>query len=119
LQARNAHFKSTIEQGKAMVEVEVEGKGVYTVELKGERLHIRSGRASIPLLSWRVPLDLLKDVLLGKERILYALLDKRCRLSFDTPNFTHWNGTTALKVILSACEMVKRSPEMRRLVEEL
>jgi hypothetical protein len=58
-------------------------------------------------------------MLLGKERIVYALLDKECTLSFDSPHFTHWNGTTALAVILAAQEMVKKDPGMKKMVEDL
>jgi len=119
IRARTAHIKSTLKEGKPLVEVEVEARGVLTVEQKGGTFQIGRDKASHPLLSWRVPLSLFKEVLLGKERILYALLDKRCGLSFDTPHFSHWNGVTALEIILLACEMVKKSPEMRRLAEEL
>ena len=119
IQERTAHFKSTLAEEKALVELEVEGNSILTVERKGRKFEIRRDKASLPLLSWRVPLSLFKEVLLGKERILYALLDKRCKLSFDTPNFSHWNGVTALEIILSACEMVKKSPEMRKIAEEM
>jgi hypothetical protein len=119
LRERTAHFKSTLAEEKALVELEVEGNSILTVERKGQKFQIREGKASMPLLSWRVPLSIFKEVLLGKERILYALMDKGCRLSFDTPHFTHWNGVTALEIILSACEMVKRSPEMKKIAEEL
>ncbi|HUT84791.1 MAG TPA: hypothetical protein VMX95_09085 [Thermodesulfobacteriota bacterium] len=119
LRERTAHFKSTLEEGKAVVMVEVEGRGVFSVELKEKGFQIRSGKAALPLLGWKVPLSLFKEALLGKERILYALMDKGCRLSFDTPHFTHWDGITALEIILLACEMVKKSPEMRKIAEEM
>jgi hypothetical protein len=119
LEERTAHFKSTLEKGQTIVELEVEGKGVFSVELKEKGFQIRTGKAALPLLGWKVPLSLFKEALLGKERILYALLDTRCRLSFDTPHFTHWDGITALEIILLACEMVKKSPEMRKIAEEM
>jgi len=58
-------------------------------------------------------------MLLGYERIVYALLDNECTLSFDTPHFTHWDGITALAVILTAQEMVKKDLAVKKLVEEL
>jgi hypothetical protein len=119
LQERTAHFKSTLEKEQTIVEVEVEGRGVFSVELKEKGFQIRKGKAALPLLGWKVPLFLFKEALLGKERILYALLDTRCRLFFDTPHFTHWDGITALEIILLACEMVKKSPEMRKIAEEI
>ena len=119
LKKRNNNYKSTISEGEAIVEVEVEGRGLLTVELVGERLKVRPDKAAHAILSWSVPLPLFKEVLLGSEKLLFALVDGRCKLSFHTPRFTHWNGTTALAVILAAQEMVKRSPEARSLLEAL
>ena len=116
---RIEHVNSAIEEGRAVAEVDIKDRGVFTVELKGNKFHLRSGRGSKPLLSWVVPATLFREMLLGKERILYAMLDKECTLSFDTPHFTHWDGITALAVILAAQEMVKNVPEAKKLAEEM
>jgi hypothetical protein len=117
LNKRNKHLQSTITDGRAVVELCVQGKAVFTVSLKGGHFQLRSGKADSPLLSWSVPIALFKEVLLGKERILYALLDRTCTLTFDSPAFTHWNGITALGVILAAQEMVRNNAALKRLVE--
>jgi hypothetical protein len=119
LKKRIKHIRSTIDEGRAVVEVDVKSRGVFTIELKEKRFILRKGKAVQPLLSWSVPASLFKEMLLGKERILYAILDKGCTLSFDTPHFTHWDGTTALAVVLAAQEMVKRVPEVKKMVEEI
>jgi hypothetical protein len=119
LAKRNSHVKCSLKEGKAIVEVDIEDKGVFSVILKGGKFNVSSGKAATPLLSWKIPTRLFKDVLLGKERILYAMLDESCKLSFDTPNFTHWDGATAVEVMVRAQEMVKESPEIRKMVEEL
>jgi len=119
MRRRIEHIKSSIEDGKALVELTIQGKEPFTVELKERRFRIRSGPARVPLLSWSVPMNLLKQVLLGKAKILYTLRDPACTLSFDTPNFTHWNGITALAVILMAQELVKKDPVMKQLVENI
>ena len=119
LKRRNEHIQSSIEEGKAVVEIDIRGRGVFTIILKEKRFYLREGKITQPLLSLSVPLSLFKEMLVGKERILYALLDKECALSFDTPHFTHWNGTTALAVILAAQEVVKKVPKVKKMVEEL
>ncbi len=119
LNKRNEHIQSTIKEGKDVVELDIKERGVLTVELKEKGFQLKKDKAEKPLLSWSVPATLFKEVLLGKERIIYALLDKECTLSFDSPHFTHWNGTTALAVILAAQEMVKKDPGMKKMVEDL
>ena len=118
LQRRNAHIKSTIKDGKDLVELDIQGTdaGTFTIQVKGKKFLVRTGAATVPLLTWSVPLALFKDVLLGKVKILYTMLDPSCTLTFDSPNFTHWNGITALAVILMAQEMVKKNPELKQMV---
>jgi len=119
LKKRNDHIKSTIADGKDVFELEVKDIGTFTVKLKDKNFHLRTGKAEQPLISWRVPLWLYKKVLLGEERIAFAMLDEASTVSFDTPNFIHWNGATALGVILMTREMVKRDPEIKKLAESM
>jgi hypothetical protein len=119
LKRRIEHIQSSIKEGRAVVEVNIKERGVFTISLEEKKFHLKPRKASKPLLSWKVPLPLFKEVLLGNERIAYALLDKGCMLSFDTPHFTHWDGITALSVILTAQEMVKKDPGIKKVVEEL
>jgi hypothetical protein len=119
LARRIDHIKSTIEEGKAVIEIEIDGRGIFTMVLEEKKFRLTSGKSTTPLLRWRVPLTLFKEVLLGKEKILYALLDKVGALSFDTPHFTHWNGATALATILIAQEMVKKDHETRKILENI
>jgi len=113
------HIQSVLEEGREVLEVGIEKKGVFTISLEEKKFYLKSRKASKPLLSWKVPLPLFKQMLLGYERIVYALLDNECTLSFDTPHFTHWDGITALAVILTAQEMVKKDLAVKKLVEEL
>ena len=119
LKRRIEHIQSALEEGREVLEVGIEKKGVFTISLEEKKFYLKSRKASKPLLSWKVPLPLFKQMLLGYERIVYALLDNECTLSFDTPHFTHWDGITALAVILTAQEMVKKDLAVKKLVEEL
>lgn len=117
LQKLITHHKSSIADGQALLELNVKDRGVFSVSLQGKKFQIKPGRAGKPLLSWDVPLALFKAMVFGNERILYVLMDQACTLAFDTPNFTHWNGTTVLAVILMAREMVKSNPACKKLAE--
>lgn len=117
LQERLAHLKADLKE-RALFEIEIGEKGIFTVKQKEGTLQIVKEKALSPLIRWVVPLSLFKEVLLSRERILYALLDKRCKLYFAAHCFTHTNGITSLMILLLACEMVKKSPAMQALVQE-
>ncbi|MBW2183413.1 MAG: hypothetical protein JRF49_06070 [Deltaproteobacteria bacterium] len=57
--------------------------------------------------------------MLGKQRLIYGLLDSRGILSFDTPSFTHWNGATIIEMLFLASEMSVKNSEVSKLVEVL
>ena len=88
---RIEHVNSAIEEGRAVAEVDIKDRAVYTIELKGGKFHLRPGRGSKPLLSWVVPATLFREMLLGKE-VFSALLktedyaDWRCpQVADDSP----------------------------------
>jgi hypothetical protein len=118
LEERNKSIYSTLE-GRTAVQLEVEGKPSYVVDIEDGRFKVHQGTATIPLLSWKLPVSLFKDVMLGKHRLIYSLLDPRGTLSFDTPNFTHWNGATIIELLFLSCEMGIKNPEVSKLVEGL
>jgi hypothetical protein len=118
LAERNKSIYSSVE-GKIAIQVEVEGQPSYTVEIKDGKFKIQKGSDKKPLLTWRLPVGLFKDVMLGKQRLIYALLDPRGTLSFDTPNFSHWNGATIIEMLFLASEMGQKEAHISELVEGL
>ena len=118
LAERNKSIYSSVE-GRTAIQIEVEGQSSYTVEIEKGKFKIQKGSEKKPLLTWKLPVVLFKDVMLGEQRLIYALLDPRGTLSFDTPNFSHWNGATIIEMLFLACEMVQRESRIVKLVEGL
>jgi len=118
LKERNKSFYSTVE-GMTAVQLEVEKQPAYVIDVKGGSFAVHAGSAVSSLLRWRLSLDLFKDVMLGKYRLVYGLLDPRGELSFDTSNFTHWNGATVIEVLFLAQDMTVRDGDLSRLVKGL
>ena len=116
LAERNKSIYSSVE-GRTAIQIEVEGQSSYTVEIKKGKFKVQKGSAAGPLLTWKLPLALLKDVMLGKQRLIYGLLDPRGTLVFDTPNFTHWNGATIIEMLFLACEMGKKEADISQLIK--
>ena len=118
LQERNKSPYSTIE-GRTAVQLEIGKFSPYMVDVKDGRFSVKKGTAKQPLLCWMIPTAAFKDLLLGKHQLMYSILDPQGELSFDTPNFTHWNGATIIEVLFLAHEMTVKSPKIFKLVEEL
>ena len=118
LEERNKSIYSSME-GRTAIQLEVEGQPSYIVDVNGGKFKVHQGSAASPLISWNLPVSLFKDVMLGKQRLIYGLLDSRGTLSFDTPSFTHWNGATIIEMLFLASEMCVKSSEVSKLVEGL
>jgi hypothetical protein len=118
LEERNKSIYSSLE-GKTTVQLEIEGMPPYVVEVSNGKFTVHQGSAARPLLKWRLPISLLKEVMCGEHRLIYSILDPRGMLSFDTPNFTHWNGATIIEMLYLACEMAAKNSEISQLVKEL
>ena len=118
LEERNKSIYSDLE-GRAAIKLELEGQPSYIVGVNSGKFKVRQGSSKSPLLNWKLPVSLFKDVMLGKHRLIYSLLDSRGTLSFDTPHFTHWNGATIIEMLYLACEMSAKSSKISKLVEVL
>jgi hypothetical protein len=118
LAERNKSIYSSLE-GRTAISLEVEGQNPYRVDVRGGTFTVQRGSAERPLLTWKLPLALLKEVMLGKQRLIYGLLDPRGTLAFDTPNFTHWNGATIIEILFLACEMGEKDAHISQLIKGL
>ena len=118
LEERSKSIYSDLE-GRTAIQLELEGQPAYIVDINDGKFKVHQGTATSPLICWKLPVSLFKDVMLGKQRLIYGLLDSRGNLSFDTPSFTHWNGATIIEMLFLASEMCVKSSEVSKLVEEL
>lgn len=118
LAERNKSPYSTLE-GKTAVQLEVENSAVYNVAVKTGQFKVSRGKAKSPLLCWKVPGKVFKDVLMGEHKLMYSILDPAGSLQFDTPHFTHWNGATIIEMLFLAHEMTVKNPKIFKLVQEL
>lgn len=118
LAERAKSMYSTLE-GKTALQLEIEGLPAYAVSAADCRFTIKRGSFPGALLTWKLPLPLFKDVMLGRHRLIYSLLDPRGTLTFDTLNFTHWNGATVIEILYLACEMMQKNTALAQLVEGL
>lgn len=115
---RNKSPYSTIE-GRTAVQLEVAKQAPYIVDVRDSKFKVGKGTVEKPLLCWKVPQKIFRDVMLGKHRLIFSILDPQGDLFFDTPNFTHWNGATVIEILFLAHEMTLKKPGIKKLVEGL
>lgn len=107
-------------EGRELIEMSIpEVSATYSVELKEGKLRIREGKAKKAILSLEIPLDLFKKMMLTEERVAWIALDERCRLNFDTPSWTYYEGLTIMEILICAQELVDKDSEIAELVRQL
>lgn len=107
-------------EGRDLIEISIpEAAATYIVELKKGKLGIKEGKAKKAMLSLQIPIDLLKKLLLSEERVAWTVLDERCKLSFDTPSWTYYEGLTIMEIFVCAQELVEKDSAMAELVKQL
>ncbi|MEM1891486.1 MAG: hypothetical protein QW105_01125 [Nitrososphaerota archaeon] len=111
-------YPKTILLGKELVTLKIKGVAALTVKLTEDGVfdvEAREGHA--PILSVEMPPELFKRMVLGKERVIYALAHPDNIVSFkDGIAFSDW--ITIFEVIGMLQELVESDPEMWRLIEE-
>lgn len=111
-------YKSSILDGKELVELSVPGEFTYTVELKEGKFSVVEKRAKEACLSVEMPLSLLKEMILSRHHVVWALTDGRNKI-------THMSGislsdwATIFEIFVTAQELVERELKLREIVEAL
>ncbi|MEM4576069.1 MAG: hypothetical protein QW701_01255 [Candidatus Nezhaarchaeales archaeon] len=111
-------YPKTILLGKELVTFKIKGVVTFTVRLAENGVfdvEVREGRD--PILSVEMTPELFKKMVLGKERVIYALAHPDNVVSFkDGIAFSDW--ITIFEVIGILQELVESDPEMWRFIEE-
>ncbi|MDI9619216.1 MAG: hypothetical protein QFX33_00120 [Candidatus Nezhaarchaeota archaeon] len=111
-------YPSTILHENDLIQIVVPEKLSWVVSLRNSVFTIRDGKAENPCLYIEMPLDLFKDMLLTKYRVVWALADERVKLMWrEGIGLSDW--ITILEVLVVAQEAVDRDPALWNLVEGL
>lgn len=112
-------YPTTILKGRELVEFIVPNAFRFTVSLREDgTFYVAERPATKPCLRVEMPLDLFKDMVLGRERVIYALADERNKVEYeDGIGLSDW--ITIFEVIGAMQELVESDPEMWRLIEDL
>lgn len=106
-------------KGRDLVEINVEGKFRFTVGLRTDGTFYVEERSGVnPCLKVSMPLSVFKDMVLGKERVIYALADERNVIEYDNSlGLSDW--ITIFEVIGIMQELVESDREMWEIIENL
>lgn len=105
--------------GKDVIEIVVPGKLAFSVSLENEVFRIREGKAiKPPCLSVEMPVDVLKDMLTTRHRVLWCLADPRNKVKC-VDGLPHGDWITIFEILVTLQEVVDMDPKMRKIVESL
>ncbi|MEM2454937.1 MAG: hypothetical protein QXL85_07250 [Candidatus Bathyarchaeia archaeon] len=105
---------------KELIELKVDKLFVYTFELKEGKFIVRAGSANgRPVLRVKMPKDVFKDMILTKQRVIWALADPRNEIECLWPEIGWSDWITVLEILVVGQELVERDPAMWDLIENL
>lgn len=107
-------------EGKELIEISVPEKLEYTFGLFEGVFKVRKGGAEgTPVLRVEMPLDTFKNMILTKQRVIWALTDPRNKVECRWPEVAYSDWITTLELLVIGQELVERNPAMWDLVEAL
>ena len=105
---------------KGTDEISVPGFLKYTFGLTDGVSYVREGAAKgVPILRVEMPLDTFKDMILTKQRVIWALADPRNKVECMWPGVAYSDWITTLELLVIGQEVVERNPAMWDLIEDM
>jgi hypothetical protein len=106
--------------GKELIELNVSKLFTCTIELKNGKFTIREGQASTrPILRVQMPPQVFKDMILTKQRVIWALADPRNNVECMWPEIGWSDWVTVLEILVIGQELVERNPAMWDAIENI
>lgn len=111
-------YPKTVLLGKELITFKVKGSFTFTISINEDGMFSIEPRNGIdPILSVEMPSCLFKDMVLGKERVVYSLANPQNSVSYkEGIAFSDW--ITVFEVISALQELVESDPELWRSIEE-
>ncbi|MEM0054268.1 MAG: hypothetical protein QXL89_08805 [Nitrososphaeria archaeon] len=111
-------YSKTILLGKELITFKIKDFLTFTVSLDENGIFNIAPKIGVdPILSVEMPLNLFKDMVLGKERVIYALANPQNSVSYKKGiAFSDW--ITIFEVISALQELIESDPALWQLIEE-
>lgn len=104
--------------GKEIVELSVPGIFNYTIVLKNKKFSFNEKKAKDPVLGIEMPLQLMKETLLSKQRWVWAIADPSAKITY-MEGIPHSDWVTIFEVLVCFQELSDFHPELKKVVEAL
>ncbi|MFQ5820921.1 MAG: hypothetical protein ACE5I5_13095 [Candidatus Heimdallarchaeota archaeon] len=111
-------YASSVLDGKELVELNVPGVSKYVINLKEGKFQIQERETKECCLGVKIPMELLKEIILGRYSLLWVLADERVDVTY-MPGLSLSDWTTIFEVLITAQELVETDPELWDIVEGL
>jgi len=110
-------YPKSILLGKDLITFKIKGSFTFTISLdRNGMFHVEPRNGMDPVLSVEMSPELFKDMVLGKERVVYSLANPQNSVSYkDGIAFSDW--ITIFEVISVLQELIESDPELWQLIE--
>jgi len=106
--------------GKELIELEVSGAFHVTIALASDdTFKLSHGPAGEPLLSCKMPLELFRDMVLARHKVIWALCQKEACVRTGAVQLGLSDWTTVLEVLACLTDMAEMDPEVWTFCESL
>jgi hypothetical protein len=112
-------YKQCMLDGRELVELEVPDAFYCVIQLKEGEFSIARKKAKDPCLSCRIPLNLFREMVLGKHKVVWVLCDKSVQVKTCTHRIALSDWTTILEVLVCAIDLTEMNPKIWKFWENL
>lgn len=112
-------YKECALPGQELVELEVLGAFHVTIALGKAKFKVSEGPAKKPLLSCRMPLELFRDMVLARHKVIWALCQKSAVVRVGDAKLGLSDWTTVLEVLACFTDMAEMDPEVWKFATSL
>lgn len=112
-------YKKCMLDGRELVELDVPDAFHCVVQLKKGEFEISRKKAKDPCLFCRIPLELFREMILGKHKVIWVLCDKSVEVKTCKQRIALSDWTTILEILVCAMDLAEMNPSMWEFWENL
>ena len=112
-------YKSSVLDGKALIKLEIRDSFVFLIQLKNGKFKIVKKCSETPYISCKMPLNIFKNMIQGKNKIIWILCNKEVKVEIKPNKLGLSDWTTLLIIFACMGDMIEMNPDMWKFWENI